>query len=213
MKQMGEDRPYIIGITGGSGSGKTFILKKLEDEFSSDHLCVVAQDHYYHPRDLQPTDHQGVINFDLPVSIDHHALLADVRMLMRGKPVIKKEYTYNNKEKEPTMLVFNPAPVLIVEGLFVHCFEELSNLLDLKVFIDADQQIRLTRRLDRDARERGYPAADVHYRFEHHIEPAYKKYIEPFKATSDLIIRNNSIPDASMQVLTGIIGSKLSAKP
>ena len=204
-------RPYIIGITGGSGSGKTFILKKLEDEFFPGQLSIIAQDHYYHPREVQPIDPKGIINFDLPVSIDHHSLLDDVRTLMDGKSVLKKEYTFNNKEKEPTIIKFNPAPVLIVEGLFVHWFEELYNLLDLKVFIDADEKIRLDRRLDRDARERGYPASDVYYRFEHHIEPAFKKYIEPFKATSDLVIQNNTTPDAGMQVLTGIIASKLGA--
>ena len=202
-------RPYIIGITGGSGSGKTFILKKLEDEFFPGQLSIVAQDHYYHPREVQPIDPKGIINFDLPDSIDHHSLLDDVRTLVDGKSVLKKEYTFNNKEKEPTLLKFNPAPVLIVEGLFVHWFEELNKLLDLKVFIEADEKIRLNRRLDRDARERGYPAADVYYRFEHHIEPAFKKYIEPFKATSDLVIQNNTTPDAGMQVLTGIIARKL----
>jgi uridine kinase len=206
---MKAQRPYIIGITGGSGSGKTFIIQKLEQEFLAGQLSIIAQDHYYHPRSVQPIDVNGEINFDLPISIDHENLLDDVNALINGKSVLKKEYTFNNKEKEPATLEFHPAPVLIVEGLFVHWFKELNRLIDLKVFIDADETIRLKRRLERDSKERGYPPADVHYRFKHHIEPSYRKYIEPFRATADLVIQNNVIPDGKMKVLTQIIADKL----
>src|SRR5258708_29990782 len=108
-------RPITIGITGGSGSGKTHFLNGLSSHFKPGEICLISQDNYYRPRDQQPADEQGVQNFDLPGSIDHLAFHADLVKLKSGQNVIKKEYTFNNPNANPRMLEFKPAPILVVE--------------------------------------------------------------------------------------------------
>ena len=136
-------KPYIIGITGGSGSGKTSIIQALRKRIPEKDLCIISQDEYYHPREKQVWDQAGYQNFDLPESIDSFAFARDIRQLIDGREVEKEQYTFNNPHKEKQMLVFKPAPVIIVEGLFVFYFEEIRNLLDLKIFIDAEDIIKL----------------------------------------------------------------------
>ena len=116
--------PFTIGITGGSGSGKTYFIKKLESCFSPAEICLVSQDHYYKERDLQVTDERGVKNFDLPHSIDENKLREDILKLKRGEKLFKTEYTFNNPAAKPKILEFNPAPILIIEGLFVQYFPD-----------------------------------------------------------------------------------------
>lgn len=183
--------PYIIGITGGSGSGKTRFLNALLDTFGEDEICLISQDNYYKSREVQPIDEHGVKNFDTTESIDYHAFAQDIATLKSGKIVYKEEYTFNNPDAVPKTLTFKPAPIIVVEGLFVFYFEEVAAQLNLKVFIDAHLYLMLKRRILRDATERGYDLEDVLYRFEKHVVPAYQAYIEPQKHTADIIIPNN----------------------
>ena len=112
-------KPYLIGITGGSGSGKTTFIKALRDTFSEDELCILSQDDYYFPREQQLTDEKGVKNFDLPGSIDKKSYNADIERLLLGESIERLEYTFNNEKASPQILVFKSAPVIIVEGIFV----------------------------------------------------------------------------------------------
>ena len=202
-------KPYVIGIIGGSGSGKTFFLKHLQSSFSAQQLCLISQDNYYRSRDQQPLDKNGVSNFDLPESIDHELLTSDLKMLIDGKPVKKQEYTFNNPAVSSGWLEFNPAPVIVVEGLFVQYFPEVKALLDLSVFIEAKDHIKLGRRIRRDQIERGYDLDDVLYRYEHHVMPVYERLIEPLKFQCDLIVPNNEHILKASAVLAGHIRSLL----
>ncbi len=202
-------KPYLIGITGGSGSGKTTFLADIVQSFSKEELCVISLDDYYHPREKQAKDDLGVSNFDLPTSIDSKAFLADIQKLLNGQIVTRKEYTFNNDKKAPKILTFRPAPILIVEGLFIFYFPEISELIDLKVFVEAKENLKVIRRIKRDRIERNYPLDDVLYRYEHHVLPTFEKYILPFKPTADLIINNNDTFDAAANVFKGFIREKL----
>ena len=142
--------PFIVGITGGSGSGKTLFLKKLMESFSTSEVCLISQDNYYFPRDQQPKDENDVTNFDLPESIDFDNYFNDINHLKNGESVRRKEYTFNNPTAVPEELIFNPAPVIVVEGIFVFSEKRLSDLLDLKVYIDTKEHIKLKRRIIRD---------------------------------------------------------------
>ena len=133
------NQPYLVGITGGSASGKTLFLNDLMKSFSKDELCVLSQDNYYRPREEQQIDENGVKNFDIPESIDHEAFARDVQKIKNGETVYRKEYTFNNPKVTPKDLVFKPAPVIVIEGIFVFSFKEVADLLDLKVFIDAKE--------------------------------------------------------------------------
>jgi uridine kinase len=152
----------------------------------------------------------GVENFDLPESIDHDAFIQDVARLHQGIPVSKKEYTYNNPNIVPKTITFNPAPVIIVEGIFVFYFPEIRNQLDLKVFIDAEEHIKLKRRIKRDGQERGYGLEDVLYRYEKHVAPTFDRFIRPFRNEADVIIPNNHGFEKGLDVMVGFLKSKIS---
>jgi uridine kinase len=202
-------KPYTIGITGGSGSGKTFFLNSLAERFSDQEICLISQDNYYHTRDRQVEDEKGVKNFDLPEAIDHEQFYNDIIQLKKGEVLRKMEYTFNNPEATPRTLVFKPAPVLIIEGLFVQYFPKIDKELDLKVFIEAKDYVKLSRRIRRDNEERGYDLDDVLYRYHHHVMPVYESLIEPLKHNADLVIPNNSHFNRALEILMLAIRAKL----
>jgi len=202
-------KPFTIGITGGSGSGKTFFLQGLSACFGAHEICLISQDNYYKPRDQQPIDENGIKNFDLPVSIDRDAFRHDLLVLKSGQNVIKQEYTFNNPQAKTQMLEFKSAPIIVVEGLFVQYFEEISNELDLRIFIEAKDHVKLGRRIKRDQVERGYDIDDVLYRYQYHVMPVYERLIEPLKHHADLVIPNNSKFERALDVLVAFLKSRL----
>jgi len=202
-------KPLIIGITGGSGSGKTTFITELKKAFSKKEICVISQDDYYRPIHKQPVDSEGVEDFDQPKSIDKNAFVNDVKRLIKGKKVKRKEYTFNNKEVKPKTLVFRPAPVIIVEGIFVFHFKKMQPLLDLKIFLDAKENLKVIRRIKRDKVERNYPLDDVLYRYEHHVMPTFEKYILPYRDEADLVVNNNEEMSGGLKVVKGFIRNYL----
>jgi uridine kinase len=202
-------KPFTIGITGGSGSGKTYFLQGLSACFGTHEICLISQDNYYKPRDQQPIDENGIKNFDLPVSIDRDAFRHDLLLLKSGQNVIKQEYTFNNPQAKTQMLEFKAAPIIVVEGLFVQFFEEISNELDLRIFIEAKDHVKLGRRIKRDQVERGYDIDDVLYRYQYHVMPVYERLIEPLKHHADLVIPNNSKFERALEVLVAFLKSRL----
>lgn len=201
--------PYLIGITGGSASGKTLFLNKLLQDFDTSDVCLISQDNYYIARHEQPVDENGVQNFDLPISIDSKAFAADIHKIKSGQDFERKEYTFNNPNVVPKMLKFKAAPIVVIEGLFVMHFKEVRDLLDLKIFMDVKPHIKLKRRIIRDKEERGYELDDVLYRFEKHVMPTFDKYLAPLKGEADLIIPNNQSFMNALDVIKGFLKSKL----
>lgn len=184
-------KPYIIGVCGGSSSGKTHFISELRKNFSTQELCVISQDEYYKEKKHQVVDSNGVPNFDLPEAIDVEKFEADLLDLIQGKPVRKLEYTFNNPAITPKMLTFNPAPVILVEGIFIFHYESIYNLIDFSFFIHTKKELKLSRRIKRDADERGYDLDHVLYTDKNHVKPAYQKYIKPFRHDADIVIPNN----------------------
>jgi len=203
------ENPFIIGITGGSASGKTSFLKNLISSFDSEEICLISQDNYYRSKDEQPTDENGIQNFDLPESINAYEYARDIQKLRNGETVYRLEYTYNNPDVVPKTLVFKPAPIIVVEGIFVFYFSEIADLLDFKIFIDAKEHIKLKRRIHRDQIERGYDLADVLYRYEKHVSPTYERYIEPFKNEADIIVPNNFEYQKPLEMVVAYLQKKI----
>lgn len=186
-------KPFVIGVAGGSGSGKTFFLKCFLNHFSESEVCLVSQDDYYFRVGHTMTPEQNKLyNFDVPTTIDMDLFIADIRKLISGETVYQKEYTFNNPNAEPKELEIRSAPIVIVEGLFILHFPEIADLLDMKIFIDTDEEVALQRRLKRDLIERGYPAEDVLYKWNNHVVPAFKDYLLPHKEKCDRIVVNNT---------------------
>ncbi|WP_410220639.1 uridine kinase [Pedobacter sp.] len=188
---MTNNKPLIIGIAGGSGSGKTFFLNTFLHHFKTDEVTLVSQDDYYIPAGEMTQEENKLYNFDLPSTIDDQQFLLDIKKLINGETVYKKEYNFNNPLAVTKILEISPAPILIVEGLFILHFKEISDLLDTRIFIEADEEVALQRRIKRDGLERGYPEDDVLYKWHNHVVPAYKQYLAPFKDTCEIIVVNN----------------------
>ena len=204
---------YTIGITGGSGSGKTFFINSLASRFNAGEICTISQDHYYKPIALQQSDAGGIENFDLPSAIEREKFHQDIVRLKKGESLLIPEYTFNNPKASPKMLEFHPAPILIIEGLFVQYFDEIAAELDLKIFIEAKDYIKLSRRIRRDNDERGYDVHDVLYRFQNHVMPVYDSLIKPLKHHTDLIIPNNHHFEKALDILTLALKGKLAISP
>jgi uridine kinase len=207
------NKPYIIGIAGGSGSGKTFFLKSFLEHFTADEVCLVSQDDYYFRVAHKMTSEENkVYNFDLPSTIDHEHFQQDINRLFNNETIIKPEYTFNNPNVVPKMLEIKPAPILIVEGLFILHFRDIADMLDMKIFIDADEEVAMNRRLKRDLIERGYSHDDAMYKWVNHVVPAYKEYLLPYKDECDRIIINNSHVAEDIITVTEEISAELRKK-
>jgi uridine kinase len=205
-------QPYLIGICGGSGSGKTSFIKRLRQTFSEEQVCILSQDDYYLPRDEQYRDENGERNFDLPKSFDKKKFRHDIERLLAGETVMLQEYVFNNPDAKPKMLEFKSAPIIIIEGLFVFHYKKIARKLDLKVFLNAKENLKVIRRILRDQVERGYPLDDVLYKYQHHVLPSYERFIQPYKEEADIVVNNNQDFERGLAVLEGFLRSKLAVQ-
>lgn len=206
------DKPYVIGIAGSSGSGKTFFLKSFLNHFDQDQITLISQDDYYIPANTKTKEENRLYNFDLPTAINREAFYKDIKDLFEGKTVYKEEYTFNNPDLKPKMLEIKPAPILIVEGLFIFHYAEINNLLNYRVFLDADEEVALRRRLKRDLIERGYDEEDVMYKWVEHVVPAYNEYLLPFREKCDEVVVNNTDEPAIIHASTKVISDHVRQK-
>ncbi|MEJ7559085.1 MAG: uridine kinase [Pedobacter sp.] len=188
---MNKNKPFIIGIAGGSGSGKTFFLNGFLHHFKNDEVTLVSQDDYYIHAGEMTQEENKLYNFDLPATIDDNQFLHDIKKLVKGEVVYKKEYNFNNPLAVVKILEINPAPIIIVEGLFILHFRQIAELLNHKIFIEADEPVALARRIRRDGMERGYSEDDVLYKWHNHVVPAYKEFLLPYKEDCQQVVFNN----------------------
>jgi uridine kinase len=154
---MKQRSPYIVGITGGSASGKTSFLNAIGKLFDQTEVCILSQDNYYKPVAEQPLDPNGNINFDLPECLELDAFHHDILLLKSGEGVKRREYRFQHEEQMGDWLYFEPAPILIVEGLFIFHRKDIAAQFDLSIFIETDEELQLERRLKRDTAERNIP--------------------------------------------------------
>ena len=207
-----EKSSFLVGLAGGSATGKTTFIKALQEVFDEGQLCIISQDHYYKALSEQVRDQHGVVNFDHPDGIDFNRLRKDIRTLQKGKQVRIVEYTFNNPNIFPKEIVFNPAPITVVEGLFVYANKALYRMFDYRMYIHADDQLTLKRRLVRDATERGMTEEEVMYQWDNHVIPAYEQFLRPHRQSAHFEIQNNQNFDEALHQVVDIFNEVLSAR-
>ena len=178
----------LIGIAGGTGSGKTSIANYLLKQFGNDELIVIEQDSYYKDNSNLSMDERNQQNFDHPEAIDIELFNKQMESLLGGKPVKIPIYDFSNHNRIEQLQLVKPTKIIIVEGILTLYFESLRKLMDIKVFVDVPDKIRFKRRLSRDIKKRGRTLMSVTNQYDSTVYPMYKQFVEPSKDFADIII-------------------------
>lgn len=199
----------IIGIAGGTGSGKTTVVRKIIQSLPEGEVTVIPQDSYYRDNSNLPLEERLKLNFDEPAAIEFELLVNQLKDLKAGKPVEQPIYSYLTCTRSKETIPIQPRDVIIVEGILILCDEELRNMMDMKVFVDADADDRLIRVINRDIIERGRTVEMVIDRYEKVLKPMHLQHIEPTKRYADLIIPQCGNNLVAIDILTNFIAHKL----
>lgn len=187
--------PLVIGICGGSASGKTYLKDLLLKNSPAGKVCAFTLDSYYLPRDWQKKDVNGYLNFDLPDAFNTQKMLYDFIDLSSGFSIEQPVYKYNISPPSLDITIIKPTPVILVEGIFLFHYKEMRDRLHTKVYIDAPFEVKRLRRIERDVRERGYTTDEIHYRFDNHAEDSFNNFVLPYKNIADLVVENQEAFD------------------
>ena len=202
----------IIGIAGGTGSGKTTVVNKIIDSFPAGEVAVIPQDSYYKDSSHVPVEERSKINFDEPAAIEWTLLVEHLKQLKEGKAVEMPTYSYLTCTRQPETVHVEPRDVVIVEGILVLTDPVLRDMMDVKCFVDADADDRLIRVISRDCIERGRTPQMVIDRYQDVLKPMHSMYIEPTKRFADLIIPQGGTNTVAIRLLTDYIETRLNKR-
>lgn len=199
----------IIGIAGGTGCGKTTVVNKIIDELPEGEVGVISQDSYYKETSHLSFEERTNINFDHPRSIDFDLLEQHLKELKQGQAIHQPVYSFVKHNRTGDTIVTHPRKVMIVEGILILTNPELREMFDIKIFVHADTDERLIRRLKRDISERGRNLDEVLMRYQTTLKPMHEQFIEPMKEYADIIMPNNRHNMVAIDILRQIITQKL----
>ncbi len=198
----------VVGIAGGSGGGKTTLTNNLIRRFG-DKVSLVHHDNYYRAHDDLTYDERALLNYDEPEAFETEMMVEHLRLLRQGRSIHCPVYdfTVHNRSKETELIV--PRPVILVEGILIFASPELMKLMDMKVFVDTDADVRLARRVLRDVEERGRTVRSVVDQWQATVKPMHEKYVEPSKKNADIIIPQGGSNRAALELIIGYIQKHL----
>ena len=205
------DKVMVIGIAGGTGSGKTTITRKLMQRFGHE-VSVIYHDNYYKAHHNMPYEERAKLNYDQPDAFDTDQLIEAVRALKKGRSVICPVYDYSIHDRSEKTVTVKPARVVIVEGILIFENKELCNLMDIKVFVDADADVRILRRIVRDVRDRGRSLESVVNQYLSTVKPMHEKYVEPSKRNADIIVPEGGHNRVALELLMERVRAHLEGK-
>ncbi len=200
----------IIGIAGGTGSGKTTVVKQIMDELKNEEVDVISQDSYYQDTTHLPYEERVKINFDHPKSIDFDLLVTHLQELKAGKTIEEPIYSFIEHNRTSETRTIHPRKVIIVEGILILTHPEVRNMFDIKIYVHADSDERLIRRLKRDINERARDLDEVLWRYQTTLKPMHQQFIEPTKEFADIIIPTNRYNTVAVDIVQTIIKDRLS---
>ncbi|WLR56244.1 uridine kinase [Mesobacillus subterraneus] len=181
-------KPVVIGVAGGSGSGKTSVTKAIFDSFKSQSILMIEQDYYYKDQSHLPMEERLKTNYDHPLAFDNDLLIDHIKTLLRHEEINKPVYDYAIHTRSSEVVHVEPKDVIILEGILILEDERLRNLMDIKLYVDTDADLRIIRRLLRDIKERGRSMDSVIEQYVNVVRPMHNQFIEPTKRYADVII-------------------------
>ena len=199
----------VIGIAGGTGSGKTTVVNQIIQELPEGEVCVISQDSYYTDTCHLPVDERTKINFDHPKAIDFDLLVAHLKELKKGNAIEQPIYSFIEHNRTKETITMHPKKVIIVEGILILTHTDIRELFDIKLYVYADSDERLIRRLRRDMSERSRDLDEVINRYQNTLKPMHQQFIEPTKEFADIIIPNNRYNTVAVDLIRKIINQKL----
>jgi len=200
---------FIIGIAGGTGSGKTTVVNQIINELPPDEVCIISQDSYYNATDNLTYDQRVKINFDHPRAIDFELLVKHLGDLKEGKIIEQPIYSFAAHNRTKDTIKTHPRKVIIVEGILIFNNKFLRDLCDIKIFVHADADERLIRRVRRDISERGRDINEVLSRYQNTLKPMHQEFIEPTKSYADIIIPNDRYNTVAIDIVRTVISERL----
>jgi uridine kinase len=201
--------PFVLGIAGGSGSGKTTISRAILDALPPGSGILLEQDHYYRAQPDLPFEQRERVNYDHPDALETDLLIAHLDALRSGRAIIRPTYDFASHDRSPDGLRLAPAPVVVVEGILVLADERLRQRFDAKVFVDTDADIRLMRRIRRDLEQRGRTFAQVRKQYYDTVRPMHLAFVEPSKRFADVILPEGGQNRVALELLLGSVRSRI----
>ena len=199
----------LIGITGGTGCGKTTVVNQIIEELPSGQVSVISQDSYYKDLSHLSYEERTKVNFDHPKSLDFDLLKDHLSQLKEGKTIMQPTYSFVEHNRLPVTIPIAPSKVLIVEGILIFSHPDLRNLFDIKIYVHADSDERLIRRIKRDISERGRTIEEVLNRYQTTLKPMHQEFIEPTKEYADIIIPNNRHNKVAIDIVKTIVHNRI----
>lgn len=199
----------IIGIAGGTGSGKSTLTARLRSHFGENEVSVINHDSYYKRHDELPYEERCKLNYDHPDSFDTDLLVEHLKALRRGETVQVPVYDYTIHNRSNKTVTVSPAPVIIVEGILIFASAELCDMMDLKVFVDTDADVRILRRIIRDVKSRGRTLDSVVTQYLTTVKPMHEQFVDPSKRKADLIVPEGGHNKVALDMLIKWVGNHL----
>lgn len=201
--------PFVLGIAGGSGSGKTTVARAILEALPSGTGILLEQDHYYRSQSHLPFEERERVNYDHPDALETELLVEHLDALREGRAIVRPSYDFATHDRSPEGLRMAPAPVVIVEGILVLADERLRARFDAKVYVDTDADIRLMRRIRRDLEHRGRTFAQVRKQYYDTVRPMHLAFVEPSKRFADVILPEGGQNRVALELLLGSIRGRI----
>ncbi|ETY74492.1 uridine kinase [Lactiplantibacillus fabifermentans] len=209
MSEQQHRRPIVIGVTGGSGSGKTTVSKAIYNQLSGQSLLILQQDSYYNDQSEMTMAERREVNYDHPLAFDTDLMIQQIKQLINYEAIEKPVYDYEQSTRSTKTIHQEPRDVIIVEGVLILDDQRLRDLMDIKVFVDTDDDIRIIRRIQRDIKERGRTLDWVIEQYLATVKPMYHQFVEPTKRYADIIVPEGGENEVAIDLLTTKVRSIL----
>jgi uridine kinase len=198
---MANNRPIVFGVAGGTASGKTTVAQTILKAVGAEQVAYLPHDAYYKDRPDLPLAERALVNYDHPNSLETKLLIKHIRQLLAGQPVRMPVYDFTHHRRTEQTVLVEPSPIILVDGILIFTRRKLRELMDIKIYVDTDADVRFVRRLQRDMEERGRSQASVIQQYLETVRPMHLKFVEPSKRHADIIIPHGGLNQIAIEMV------------